>query len=283
MKHPSIVKMKGFSFKNFENEDYITIVMELMKHGSLQNILEKEQKGQFDFDYNNTHRQIIITGITFGMKFLHSYNIFHRDLKPGNILLDPELHPKIADFGSSKFSDPKHAYTQTQRYGTLFYMSPESHIDNHYGLESDVYSFGIMLFEILTAKPAYDMTKPEINSSLKFMNKVSYQHYRPQFQVPIKEVFMDLIQQCWDFEPSNRPTFAEIYEKLSSDENYILGDVDRYVFSNFLHELEQWEANESNFVIRNEETDIKLLIENEILRQKEEFLIKQVNSQATSS
>ncbi|OHS96662.1 hypothetical protein TRFO_09815 [Tritrichomonas foetus] len=103
MKHPSIVEMKGVSFQNFAKESHITIIMEYMKHGSLQQILEKERKGQVSFEYNNTNRQIIITGIANGMKYLHSHNIIHRDLKPGNILIDSKFHPKITDFGTSKF------------------------------------------------------------------------------------------------------------------------------------------------------------------------------------
>ncbi|OHS95780.1 hypothetical protein TRFO_38079 [Tritrichomonas foetus] len=274
LKHPSIVNMKGFSFTNFEHENCITILMELMQHGSLQKLLDEEQNGNLKLDYNNTQRQIIITGIAYGMKYLHEHHIFHRDLKPGNILIDSELHPKITDFGTSKFFDPDHCHSQTQQHGTLFYMSPESFIDNHYGPESDVYSYGIMLYEILTSLPAYDMTQPEINTTLKFSNKVAYQNYRPKFTIPIQEEFQKLIEQCWDSEPLNRPTFSDIFIKLSSDSRYLLDDVDENEFSNYLYDLEQSEKNDNIVNIRNEEEMIKLLRDNELLRQ-ENALLKQ--------
>ncbi|OHS96615.1 hypothetical protein TRFO_37199 [Tritrichomonas foetus] len=272
LKHPTIVNMKGFSFTNFEHENCITILMELIQHGSLRNLLNEEQNGNLKLDYNNTQRQIIITGIAYGMKYLHEHHIFHRDLKPDNILIDSELHPKITDFGTSKFFDPDHSHSQSQQHGTLFYMSPESLVDNHYGPESDVYSYGIMLYEILTSLPAYDMTKTEINTILKFCNKVVYQNYRPIFTIPIQKEFQELIEQCWDSEPSNRPTFSDIFTKLSSDSRYLLDDVDENEFSNYLFDLEQSQKNDNISAVRNEEVIIKLLRDNELLRQRIEEL-----------
>ncbi|OHS96663.1 hypothetical protein TRFO_09816 [Tritrichomonas foetus] len=179
--------------------------------------------------------------------------------------------------GHQNFFDQNHQHSQTQTYGTLFYMSPESQLDGDNGIESDVYSFGIILFEILTAHPAYDLTSPELKTTLKLQNKVCLDNYRPQFPFPIKAEFQELIEQCWDPIPYNRPKFTEIYEKLSSDKKYLLNDVDEEEFLVYLDELE--EAKNNDFQIQNEEIIAELLAENQILRNENELLKNQTNEE----
>ena len=99
--HPTIVKFIGYSILDFNEENNLTIIMELAKNGSLENIIKNIQRANGPKNYNNTTRQIILIGISRGLKFLHDRNIIHRDVKAGNILIDENLYPKITDFGLS--------------------------------------------------------------------------------------------------------------------------------------------------------------------------------------
>lgn len=87
-KHPTIVKFVGYSFKDLFDQKNVTIFMEFAEKGTLADALEKVKKGLADDNYDNTTRQIILVGIARGMMYLHQQQIMHRDLKPGNILLN---------------------------------------------------------------------------------------------------------------------------------------------------------------------------------------------------
>ena len=106
--------------------------MDLAKKGSLADLLEKIQNGLLDEEYDNTSRQIILVGIARGMMILHQHHVIHRDLKPGNILLDNDLHPHITDFGLSKFYESGRSMIQSQQCGTSMYMAPEIMEGNRY-------------------------------------------------------------------------------------------------------------------------------------------------------
>lgn len=84
-------------------------------------------------------------------------------------------------------------------------MAPEIFDGNYYSTKSDVYSFGILMFEVLTGKQAYD----------KRIDNDVCKGQRPVFETPIKSSFEQLIQQCWPSNPRERPTFRDLYHKLS--------------------------------------------------------------------
>lgn len=96
LRFPSIVKFIGFCDRNFNNEDYPTIITEYLKNGSLFDFLKNVFEGTKKLD--NTKRMMILIGIALGIEYLHNHEIIHRDLKLKNILLDDELNPKICDF-----------------------------------------------------------------------------------------------------------------------------------------------------------------------------------------
>ncbi|KAK1670789.1 hypothetical protein QYE76_058948 [Lolium multiflorum] len=99
----------------------------------------------------------IIEGIAHGLLYLHKHSrlcVIHRDLKPGNILLDSEMNPKISDFGLAKIFSSNNTEGNTTRrvVGTYGYMAPEYASDGVFSAKSDVFSFGVVLFEILSGK-----------------------------------------------------------------------------------------------------------------------------------
>ena len=93
MQHPTIIKFYGYSLTDFEGKDHVTLLLQFAKNGSLANFLKNVRSGLADHMYDNTTRQKILVGIARGMMYLHKNHAIHRDLKPGNILLDNNFEP----------------------------------------------------------------------------------------------------------------------------------------------------------------------------------------------
>ena len=189
--------------------------MELAKRGSLAEAILKSKKSTADIDYDNTAKQIILVGIARGMMYLYQHHIIHRDLKPDNILLDQYLHPLITDFGLSKIYDPGYSISQSQTCGTSIYMAPEIISGNRYSGKADVYSFGILMYEVITELVPYPLFQEKGKLTIyQFNEKVIKENYRPQFTFSIKPSLKNLVERCWSKDPNERPTFEEIFKKL---------------------------------------------------------------------
>ena len=120
-------------------------VMEYIEHGSLEDRLKNGFPMQVD------QATSLFKEIATGMMNLHRKGVFHCDLKPGNVLLDQDGHPRVADFGQSRLSTD-----DTPALGTLFYMAPEqADMTAVPDASWDVYSLGCLLFSMLTGKPPY--------------------------------------------------------------------------------------------------------------------------------
>lgn len=210
--HHAFVQFYGYSKTDLDGNNNVTIIMSYEEGGSLDKYLQKAKNGMADHNFDNTAIQKILIGIAYGMMYLHQHRIIHRDLKPGNILLDKNLHPHISDFGLSKYISNGTSQKNTYNKGTPIYMAPEVLSSQKYGGKADVYSFSLLMFEMLTFKTPYenlDMTY------LQLANKVTSENFRPEFPFQIKDSLKQLIEQCWDKDPSKRPTFEEIFNKLA--------------------------------------------------------------------
>ncbi|MBA0807543.1 hypothetical protein Gohar_023342 [Gossypium harknessii] len=125
---------------------FLLIVKELVRSK------DAEQKSVLDWkkQYN------IIEGVGQGLLYLHKYSrlkVIHRDLKASNILLDDDMNPKISDFGMAKIFGHHDSEANTERIvGTYGYMSPEYAMDGIYSTRSDMFSFGVLLLEIITGR-----------------------------------------------------------------------------------------------------------------------------------
>uniref|UniRef100_A0A8C5TG94 Ankyrin repeat and kinase domain containing 1 n=1 Tax=Malurus cyaneus samueli TaxID=2593467 RepID=A0A8C5TG94_9PASS len=186
------------------------IVMEYMARGSLEKILPTHRMSwQLKFR--------VIHEMGLAMNFLHSMSppLLHLDLKPGNVLLDGNMHVKISDFGLSRWMEQssRMQYIESSALrGTLSYIPPEMFLQNSKppGIKYDVYSFGIVIWEVLMQK------KPYAGANMMAIIVKVAAGKRPGLELVRDDwpgechQMMDLMKRCWDQDPKQRPSFADI-------------------------------------------------------------------------
>ncbi|XP_066264923.1 receptor-interacting serine/threonine-protein kinase 2-like [Branchiostoma lanceolatum] len=193
-------------------EPHFAIVMPYMENGSLAELLR-------DVDVPWALRWRMAHEISLGMTFLHCQNpqILHCDLKSENVLLDEDFHVKISDFGLSKWKTTSRVVTSTSPTGaTITHAPPEFIIDINSVPNSkfDVYSFGVLLWEIITRRKPYENA---MNSALIELAVKTGQ--RPDLKlvptnVPEVGTVSQLMQTCWSQNAQDRPTFQGEHAKF---------------------------------------------------------------------
>jgi len=157
----------------------------------------------------------VCVDIAAALKYLHGKNIIYRDLKPQNFGFDVRGNIKLFDFGLAKElnscqREQDGTYHLTGGTGSLRYMAPEVVQHGTYNLSADVYSFCIMLWEILTLETPFEGFSQE-----KHANLVVYGTLRPKIDKTLPEAIESLLEDGWSSNLFDRPSFDTIFKTLS--------------------------------------------------------------------
>jgi len=146
MNHPNIVQVFGF----VEDADIMGIVMEYVEGESLEQLVER--KGRLDLEES----LYLIKQVLAGVSYAHNKGFIHRDIKPSNVIINREGIAKLMDFGISKSMDETGITKTGAKIGTILYMSPEQVRAEEPTRQSDIYSIGITLFEMLAGRTPFE-------------------------------------------------------------------------------------------------------------------------------
>jgi len=201
-RHPNLIEFVGFF-----GAPYWCLVLKYYYRGSLDKVLGDKQ---YELPWN-PERNGFMTGIGRGLEFLHSKGIIHRDMKPGNVLIDEDMRPKITDLGTARIQD---TLSMTKGVGTPAYIAPEvvtTGGDIRYDKSVDVYSYGMILWAIWQRKEPF----------LEFEQAWQIINYTASGQRPLlggcpSPRLASLVGRCWAHRALDRPSMLEVCEELNT-------------------------------------------------------------------
>ncbi|WCJ34673.1 Protein kinase superfamily protein [Euphorbia peplus] len=210
LKHPNIVRFIGACRKPM----VWCIVTEYAKGGSVRQFLMKRHNRAVPLKL--AVRQAL--DVARGMAFIHARGLVHRDLKSDNLLIFGDKSIKIADFGVARIEVQTEG--MTPETGTYRWMAPEMIQHRPYTQKVDVYSFGIVLWELITGMlPFQNMTA--VQAAFAVVNK----GVRPIIPNDCLPALGEIMTRCWDVNPDVRPHFAEVVRMLENAELDIMNNV----------------------------------------------------------
>ncbi|XP_050073566.1 mitogen-activated protein kinase kinase kinase 12 isoform X1 [Anopheles maculipalpis] len=222
--HENIVKFKGVCTQ----APAFCIIMEYCPHGSLHKKL-KDSGGII------SPQQLVSWSqqIALGMQYLHTHKIIHRDLKSPNILIGEKEVIKISDFGTSR--EWNEISTKMSFAGTVAWMAPEVICNLPCNEKVDIWSYGVVLWELLTGEVPYK----NVDSS-----QIIYGVGSNSLCLPIPEScpegFKLLIKQCWSTKPRNRPSFKIILTHLDIAGRELLAACEKEQYEAYYQSQQSW-------------------------------------------
>ncbi|KAK4487813.1 hypothetical protein RD792_005493 [Penstemon davidsonii] len=225
VRHKNLVRLLGYCVEGA----YRMLVYEYVDNGNLDQWLHGDVGEISPLTWEI--RMNIIIGTAKGLAYLHEGlepKVVHRDIKTSNILLDRQWHPKLSDFGLAKLLNSEITYVTTRVMGTFGYVAPEYACTGMLSEKSDIYSFGILIMEIITGRSPVDYSRPkgEVNlvDWLKMMvgNRKSEEVVDPKLperpaSKALKRVILVALR-CVDPDAQKRPKIGHIVHMLESED-----------------------------------------------------------------
>jgi NIMA (never in mitosis gene a)-related kinase len=267
LNHPNIIKFKE-AFKCNKPNRCINIITEYCEYGDLLHFIEN-QKGKF---LSENFILDIFAQIVIGLNYIHNHNIIHRDIKPQNIFLTKNninnvnnFLIKIGDFGISKKLSGNCKYGSTF-VGTCSYMSPEMIENKKYTIKTDIWSLGVLLYELTCLKKPFISRK--INSLFEKIKKCKIKKIPDVYSSKL----FDLIKSLLQIDEKKRPTtqelmnnilikdrvkkFIESYNKNNNAINSNFNSIERCKTNNILKLKKDFKEKISNFINKNKDNKI---------------------------
>eukprot|EP00979_Chaetoceros_neogracilis_P014495 scaffold4668_cov267-Chaetoceros_neogracile.AAC.5 len=201
--HPNVIRLLGAVYNPPQTYG---LVLEYCNSGDLSKALERPTPANFFWK--------IADDVANGMSYLHRKQILHRDIKPGNILLEGDVaggafSAKLTDFGVAIMHESLAGEEHTAETGTYRWMSPEVIRHESYSLMADVYSYALVLWQLVTHEIPFQPM-----SQLEAAGKVALENARPIFPADTPKLIVSLIERCWSQNPDDRLPFGQITIEL---------------------------------------------------------------------
>eukprot|EP01117_Protostelium_nocturnum_P001837 TRINITY_DN1230_c0_g1_i3.p1 TRINITY_DN1230_c0_g1~~TRINITY_DN1230_c0_g1_i3.p1 ORF type:complete len:936 (+),score=218.52 TRINITY_DN1230_c0_g1_i3:3257-6064(+) len=198
--HPNVVLFLGITIP----PQPLALIIELCEGGSLYSYLRSHPMAL-------ESKIKLLNGIAKGMLHLHLEKVIHRDLAVRNILLTKFQEPKVADFGLSRQLDSQSSSVTNSNVGPLMWMSPEAIQERKYSNKSDSWSFGVVIWEILTVQDPFANLTP-VEAAIAVVSH----GLRLAIPEDTPSALSILMKECWNVDPDDRPDFEQINLILSA-------------------------------------------------------------------
>ncbi|KAF8768823.1 hypothetical protein HU200_007386 [Digitaria exilis] len=224
VKHANLVRLLGCCIQRKNR----ILIYEYLENNSLDHALQALGSGKNGGGLTWSTRSDICVGTAKGLSYLHEEhepNIVHRDIKASNVLLDRDYRPKIGDFGLAKLFPDNVTHISTGVVGTCGYLAPEYFVHGQLTKKADVYSFGVLVLEIISGRRISQTIRSDSDMFLVREAWVLYQQGRLLDMVdsrmegcyPEEEVlrYIRVGLACTQATPSSRPTMSQVVAMLS--------------------------------------------------------------------
>ncbi|KAL1201737.1 Protein STRUBBELIG-RECEPTOR FAMILY 8 [Cardamine amara subsp. amara] len=222
LRHPNIVPLAGYCTEHGQR----LLVYEYVGNGNLDDMLHMNDDRSMALTWNA--RVKVALGTAKALEYLHEVclpSIVHRNFKSANILLDDELNPHLSDCGLAALTPNTERQVSTQVVGSFGYSAPEFALSGIYTVKSDVYTFGVVMLELLTGRKPLDSSRTRAEQSLvrwatpqlhdiDALSKMVDPSLNGMYPAKSLSRFADIIALCIQPEPEFRPPMSEVVQQL---------------------------------------------------------------------